>query len=165
MTSILPPGPDDHVTVRRIGVMAEIRTVRDCTIAGDLTPDVAAIVDRAERASIPHPLPSTIVHWDHGGRACPDGGTCHHECGAARCFRVDTCEPLSGVFPGERWPDVVHTLNAARPKRPAQIPHLHEVTGDDDAGRHLLRSAVLPRSWDPPSVIAAVFPPEAWEYR
>lgn len=40
--------------------------------------------------------------------ACPDGGTCHHMCGAsitAPCFRVLSCLPLSGVFPEDRWPD------------------------------------------------------------
>jgi hypothetical protein len=36
---------------------------------------------------------------------CPDGGTCHHKCpGAASCFRVAYCGPLSGVFPGDEWP-------------------------------------------------------------
>ncbi len=38
-------------------------------------------------------------------RFCPDGGTCHHDCGAGPCFRVRTCGPLSGVFVGDRWPD------------------------------------------------------------
>jgi len=37
-------------------------------------------------------------------RTCPDQGTCHHECGADQCFRVQCCGPLSGVFPGNRWP-------------------------------------------------------------
>jgi hypothetical protein len=36
---------------------------------------------------------------------CPDGGTCHHQCAArALCFRVTECGPLSGVYPGDRWP-------------------------------------------------------------
>lgn len=35
---------------------------------------------------------------------CPDGGRCHHACRAS-CFRVRTCGPLSGVFPGDMWPD------------------------------------------------------------
>lgn len=34
---------------------------------------------------------------------CPDGGACHHDC-KERCFRVETCEPLSGVYPGNAWP-------------------------------------------------------------
>jgi hypothetical protein len=39
---------------------------------------------------------------------CPDGGTCHHQCQAARlCSRVIDCGPLSGVFPGDRWPEDV----------------------------------------------------------
>jgi hypothetical protein len=36
-------------------------------------------------------------------RRCPDDGTCHHDC-AARCFRVDCCDPLSGVFVNDKWP-------------------------------------------------------------
>lgn len=41
-------------------------------------------------------------------RVCPDGGTCHHECpgeSAISCSRVRSCGPLSGVFPGDRWPE------------------------------------------------------------
>lgn len=34
---------------------------------------------------------------------CPDGGVCHHDC-KERCFRVETCEPLSGVYPDNVWP-------------------------------------------------------------
>lgn len=40
-------------------------------------------------------------------RTCPDEGTCHHECEGAHsstCFRVQHCEPLSGVFPNDVWP-------------------------------------------------------------
>lgn len=40
------------------------------------------------------------------GSTCPDGGTCHHRC-LQRCFRVATCEPLSGVFAGDRWPQEI----------------------------------------------------------
>lgn len=35
---------------------------------------------------------------------CPDGGTCHHGCMEGDCFRVRTCEPLSGVFANDEWP-------------------------------------------------------------
>lgn len=39
---------------------------------------------------------------------CPDGGTCHHQCGIpafhGRCFRVESCGPLSGVYPNDDWP-------------------------------------------------------------
>ena len=34
---------------------------------------------------------------------CPDDGTCWHGCGTV-CWRVLTCGPLSGKFPGDRWP-------------------------------------------------------------
>lgn len=37
---------------------------------------------------------------------CPDDGRCHHEC-TTGCFRVACCGPLSGVFPGNRWPEQV----------------------------------------------------------
>ncbi len=39
-------------------------------------------------------------------RRCPDGGACHHECDA-ECWRRfhGGCEPLSGVFPGDVWPE------------------------------------------------------------
>lgn len=36
-------------------------------------------------------------------RICPDGGRCHHSCEKG-CWRVRTCVPLSGVYPGDRWP-------------------------------------------------------------
>ncbi len=39
--------------------------------------------------------------------ACPDGGTCHHECVDRKCFRVKCCEPLSDVFPNNEWPDLI----------------------------------------------------------
>jgi transcriptional regulator with XRE-family HTH domain len=38
-------------------------------------------------------------------RHCPDDGTCHHECGTGPCWRVNNAGPLSGVFPGDEWPD------------------------------------------------------------
>lgn len=34
---------------------------------------------------------------------CPDGGRCHHKC-SGPCFRVKTCVPLGGIFPGDLWP-------------------------------------------------------------
>jgi hypothetical protein len=40
-------------------------------------------------------------------RRCPDGGTCHHnghnDC-ATTCWRTQHAGPLSGVYPGDRWP-------------------------------------------------------------
>lgn len=43
---------------------------------------------------------------------CPDGGYCHGSnlaagsppCAPGLCWRVQTSGPLSGVFPGDRWP-------------------------------------------------------------
>jgi hypothetical protein len=46
-------------------------------------------------------------------RSCPDGGACHHDCGSTSCWRVTTCEPLSGVFPGDTWPKAVQDAHAA----------------------------------------------------
>lgn len=39
-------------------------------------------------------------------KQCPDRGTCHHDC-ADQCFRVGACDPLTGVYPGDEWPDRV----------------------------------------------------------
>lgn len=39
-------------------------------------------------------------------RLCPDGGACHHGCEVG-CYRVGACEPLSGVYEGDRWPESV----------------------------------------------------------
>jgi hypothetical protein len=46
--------------------------------------------------------------------SCPDGGTCHHACRMA-CFRVRNCEPLSGVHPGNKWPEDVKKWHAQFP--------------------------------------------------
>ena len=43
---------------------------------------------------------------------CPDGGACHHGCGATGCRRVRTCGPLSGVYDGDDWPDEVLAKHA-----------------------------------------------------
>jgi hypothetical protein len=40
------------------------------------------------------------------GKRCPDDGKCHHGC-LAGCFRVNYCGPLSGVYPGDNWPEGV----------------------------------------------------------
>lgn len=36
-------------------------------------------------------------------KQCPDGAVCNHDC-ESRCFRVDNCGPLSGVYPDDEWP-------------------------------------------------------------
>jgi len=66
-------------------------------------------------------------------RRCPDGGTCHHECGDGGCFRVAFAGPLSGVYPHDEWPADVMTAQAIRGPRPAQ-------SGGDD----LFRVEVVP---------------------
>lgn len=38
-----------------------------------------------------------------GGRLCPDGGSCHHNCPNESCFRVRYCVPLSHTG-AEDWP-------------------------------------------------------------
>jgi NTP pyrophosphatase (non-canonical NTP hydrolase) len=88
-------------------------------------PDAAAARDRVleERGAALHAAAET---WDHraaGGqeravrtdrfRSCPDGGTCHHLCRQdGPCFRVRYCGPLSGVFPGDSWPEDVRAAGA-----------------------------------------------------
>lgn len=42
---------------------------------------------------------------------CPDGGKCHHGC-TTGCWRVSYCGPLSGVYPGDRWPADVRDAHA-----------------------------------------------------
>lgn len=61
----------------------------------------------------------TGIEW----RKCPDSGSCNHlGCEAGGCFRVLTCEPLSGKYPHDRWPaDVV---DAVRRKVEAGAPLL-----------------------------------------
>jgi hypothetical protein len=51
---------------------------------------------------------------------CPDGGYCHGRtlaagsapCPEGTCLRVRTSGPLSGVFPGDRWPTSVVRADA-----------------------------------------------------
>ena len=60
----------------------------------------------------------TIDHRAHGRcltcgypahrPGCPDDGTCHHDCPTGdECWRVRFAGPLSGVFPGDVWPDEI----------------------------------------------------------
>jgi hypothetical protein len=51
----------------------------------------------------------------HRAEGCPDGGACHHECGSEKaCLRVIAAGPLSGVYPGDRWPQEVRVAEAQR---------------------------------------------------
>lgn len=45
-------------------------------------------------------------------RGCPDGGTCHHAC-LRQCFRVQSCGPLSGVYPDNEWPEDIRRTHAS----------------------------------------------------
>jgi hypothetical protein len=57
-------------------------------------------------------------------RFCPDGGKCHHSC-AIGCFRVETCEPLSGIYPGDEWPTwLVNELPISAPPLVAPLEDL-----------------------------------------
>lgn len=44
---------------------------------------------------------------ENAEKGCPDGGVCHHnshhDC-AVFCWRTQHAGPLSGVYPGDRWP-------------------------------------------------------------
>lgn len=55
-------------------------------------------------------------------RTCPDGGTCHHQCSAGPCFRVITCGPLSGTYPGDQWPAEIRIREDLRYLRGC-LPH------------------------------------------
>jgi hypothetical protein len=68
-------------------------------------------------------------------RSCPDGGTCHHECGAW-CWRVQMCGPLSGVFPGDRWPAAIVAANTDQSRRSSGQVFLAGLIGayGDDTG-------------------------------
>lgn len=83
--------------------------------------DIADTMDRGEyglgditqddiRALLPAFLVACLAHADANeitSRSCPDGGTCHHECGTGGCFRVGSCGPLSGIYLGDTWPESV----------------------------------------------------------
>lgn len=49
-------------------------------------------------------------------RRCPDTATCGHQC-EDRCWRVGACGPLSGAFPGDRWPRDVLLEHTDAPDR------------------------------------------------
>lgn len=65
-------------------------------------------------------------------RSCPDGGACHHGCGTV-CWRVQACGPLSGVFPGDRWPAEIAAANTdPRPGGQVFLLGLAGAYGDSD---------------------------------
>jgi hypothetical protein len=70
-----------------------------------IDPDRYVITDMDE-----HPDDENLIPGFEAaiGLGCPDGGTCHHGCSdRARCYRVEWAMPLSGVYPGDVWPDEV----------------------------------------------------------
>lgn len=74
------------------------------------------------------PRPETLgPRQTPDGVKCPDDGTCHHQCieAARPCWRVQTCGPLSGVFPGDQWPDNVTAANI-EPAKPTRTFTRHD---------------------------------------
>lgn len=66
-------------------------------------------------------------------RACLDQGACHHDCADKACFRVACCGPLSGVFPGDEWPDEVREQHGQ--KRAAPTARIEWVPAGVDSER------------------------------
>lgn len=116
--------------------------------------DVVVSEELAHRAHCPgypvtwwtgEPSPAqeaTAAHYRTEGR-CPDRGACGHYCADGPCWRVSTCGPLSGVYPGNLWPDRILTANAVRVTPPKLMMAVHVVPGDEvlldiDRGRHWL---------------------------
>lgn len=60
------------------------------------------------------PPPRRLTDTHRGASECPDGGRCHHQCGAGGCFRVLCCSPLSSYGTGDRWPDSVRAEHERR---------------------------------------------------
>lgn len=67
-------------------------------------------------------MPERDEKW--GRLRCPDGGACHHRCGQdgfnKPCFRVRYAAPLSGTFPGNRWPRKVQA-EFGKPVEPTTV--------------------------------------------
>lgn len=74
--------------------------VVELVVGSDVGAMIAALVEHESTASV--------------RGACPDDGTCHHGCPAG-CFRVTFAGPLSGVYPGDRWPADVRDTYAYKP--------------------------------------------------
>lgn len=59
------------------------------------------------RPMTPVPPPAVL------GVRCPDQAACFHQCAEfGYCYRVRNCMPMSGVFPGDRWPMTVPAPDA-----------------------------------------------------
>ncbi|EMY33571.1 hypothetical protein D477_014256 [Arthrobacter crystallopoietes BAB-32] len=82
---------------------------------------------------------------------CPDDGACHHNC-VGGCFRVRACGPLSGVYPGDRWPAAVVETEVGYPERQQAADIIDDLFDDyspsyDEAGQIVtsnIAQALLP---------------------
>lgn len=76
---------------------------------------------------------------------CPDGGYCHGStlaagsspCEPGHCYRVRTSGPLSGVFPGNRWPPEVTKVLEAVDAKPDGAPLATAIHIAGEVTRHL----------------------------
>jgi hypothetical protein len=91
----------------------------DTDPAGPRAWDCPANPNRVGAVSVPVADTTEIPHKAGG---CPDGGACHHWCADGPCFRVETCGPLSGVFPDDQWPS---------PAVPVPADRLAQIAADD----------------------------------
>lgn len=72
-------------------------------------------------------------------RRCPDDGVCHgstiavgsEPCAPGECYRVRVAGPLSGVYPGDRWPDEVRAANGV--ERPRAVRELFRGVAEQEA--------------------------------
>lgn len=100
--------------------------------------------------------------------ACPDDGTCHHDCPlVGPCFRVLHAGPLSGVYPGDTWPEQLrfdHAAHRSTKEPPAPWTGVIAVEGVPTGDRRRMRPAVMrfdvPRGMHPsrsvPAFLAAL---------
>jgi hypothetical protein len=106
MADLLPEG---YEKARQMDVILHAaRRLRDDYRSGRYhVEEIGAILDVVEAVDVydgttPHPI-------------CPDGGACHHNCEITHCFRVESCGPLTGVYPNDEWPaNVVHAFSMPR---------------------------------------------------
>lgn len=72
-----------------------------------------------------------IADEDGWVAACPDDGTCHHECAdypGGHCWRVHNAGPLSGVYPDDRWPKGARAVFSRSPVGEGHAPFVDSPT-------------------------------------
>jgi hypothetical protein len=69
------------------------------------------VSDDEIRPALPAFVAACLANAAANKPSCPDEATCHHECRSV-CFRVKYCSPLSGVYPGDDWPESVRAKHA-----------------------------------------------------